>query len=125
MHQRDVVCPTMTVEKRDDAMEGSGESHSAQRSTESSRKRWHASSANKWNRIAHPSSLPCPREQGRIARVMQSELTELNTRLTVLSIGGVGAFDVVQGGRGAVPSRAVAFREGVRHTIEQHEGGEQ
>ena len=42
------------------------------------------------------TGLLCPREQGRIAWVMQFELP---------------CCDVVQGGRGAVPSRAVNFRQ--------------
>ena len=73
--------------------------------------------------------------------------TELNPHLTVLSIDGVGAYDNVYGAsmlaklvevpglRGLLPfvktayssasSHVWADEKGVRHTIEQHEGGEQ
>ena len=74
-------------------MEESGELEPVHRSADSSRRCWPVSSASKWNRLALLSNSRCPREQGPIAWVTQFEVaTELNTRLTVLSIDGVGAF---------------------------------
>ena len=107
----------------------------------------HASSVTQWKQLALRCSLHCRPGQGRTVLDTIRVATELNPHLTVLSIDGVGAYDhvyrasmlaklvEVPGLRGLLPfvktaySRASSFvwadEEGVRHTIEQHEGGEQ